>query len=320
MAVSDDLWARDNCSCPRCLHPTSRERLVMVIEPGDGPHAPPLPARADPAAVERVPFGPTVARVPYADLDTAAGMDAWLTTLLAEGAVVITGAPCGEGEVVRVAERVGFARPTNFGLLFDVVSTPSPTSNAYTAFGLALHTDLPYWDPPPEFQLLHTLANDATGGDSTLADGIAVARQLAADDPAAFELLTRWPVPFRYLDADTEHHLAWPVIEVSDDGQQIVGIRFNNGVRATDHRAAGPDGERFYRAYLELWRRFNAAEVAFRLEAGDVLCFDNRRMLHGRTAFDPTSGRRHLQGCYLDRTMVLSRLRTLRRQADYRTL
>ena len=27
---------------------------------------------------------------------------------------------------------------------------------------------------------------------------------------------------------------------------------------------------------------------------------DNHRVLHARTAFDPTSGHRHLQGCYIE--------------------
>ena len=34
-----------------------------------------------------------------------------------------------------------------------------------------------------------------------------------------------------------------------------------------------------------------------RLEAGDLVLFDNQRVLHGRGAFD---SREHLQGCYLD--------------------
>jgi gamma-butyrobetaine dioxygenase len=46
-----------------------------------------------------------------------------------------------------------------------------------------------------------------------------------------------------------------------------------------------------------------------------MLTFDNRRVLHGRTAFDPNSGPRHLQGTYLDRDLVLSRLRVLDRAA-----
>jgi gamma-butyrobetaine dioxygenase len=42
-----------------------------------------------------------------------------------------------------------------------------------------------------------------------------------------------------------------------------------------------------------------------------VMCFDNYRVLHGRTEFDPNSGHRHLQGCYIDRDDFLSRIRTL---------
>ena len=39
----------------------------------------------------------------------------------------------------------------------------------------------------------------------------------------------------------------------------------------------------------------------------------NQRALHGRTAFDPNAGRRHLQGCYVDKDGVESRLRVLAR-------
>jgi gamma-butyrobetaine dioxygenase len=40
----------------------------------------------------------------------------------------------------------------------------------------------------------------------------------------------------------------------------------------------------------------------------------NERALHGRTAFDPQLGRRHLQGCYIDKDGIESRRRLLRRQ------
>ncbi|EEY21531.1 predicted protein [Verticillium alfalfae VaMs.102] len=36
-----------------------------------------------------------------------------------------------------------------------------------------------------------------------------------------------------------------------------------------------------------------------RLREGDCVVFDNRRVLHGRTAFDPSSGGRHLRGAYV---------------------
>ena len=70
-----DLWARDNCACAQCLHPTSRERLVNVLEPGDGPHAPPLTPRADPALVAPLPFTGPVPTVSFRELDTGEGLD-----------------------------------------------------------------------------------------------------------------------------------------------------------------------------------------------------------------------------------------------------
>jgi gamma-butyrobetaine dioxygenase len=45
------------------------------------------------------------------------------------------------------------------------------------------------------------------------------------------------------------------------------------------------------------------------------MMFDNNRVLHGRTGFDPEEGRRHLQGCYIDRDGPRSHYRVLSRKA-----
>jgi len=45
-----------------------------------------------------------------------------------------------------------------------------------------------------------------------------------------------------------------------------------------------------------------------------MLCFDNRRMLHGRTGFDPATGNRWLRGCYGEREDLQSRLRIAARK------
>ena len=54
-------------------------------------------------------------------------------------------------------------------------------------------------------------------------------------------------------------------------------------------------------------------QIKFRLGSGDIFSFNNRRVLHGRTAFDPNSGHRHLQGYYLDRDEILGRLQYLKK-------
>ena len=117
-------------------------------------------------------------RISHIEVDTDEGMEEWLGTLLSKGAIIVEDTPNVTGEVIRLAERIGYARPTNFGTIFDVESRPDPNNSAYTAAGLDLHTDLPNWAYPPDFQFLHVLANEATGGDSVLADGVAVAKHL----------------------------------------------------------------------------------------------------------------------------------------------
>ena len=68
--------------------------------------------------------------------------------------------------------------------------------------------------------------------------------------------------------------------------------------------------KKFYEAYqfFASLLQSNKFKINFRLEAGDIFCFNNRRVLHGRTEFDPNSGNRHLQGYYIERDEFIARL------------
>jgi len=47
-------------------------------------------------------------------------------------------------------------------------------------------------------------------------------------------------------------------------------------------------------------------QFCFHLEPGDLVAFNNHRILHGRTAYDQSRVSRHLEGCYveIDETMA----------------
>jgi gamma-butyrobetaine dioxygenase len=245
-------------------------------------------------------------------MGTDEGVRRWLVQLQRHGVSFIRNAPTEPGTAPRIAERVAFLRNSNFGLLWDVVSKPDPDSLAYTAHALAPHVDLVSREMLPGVQLLHCLVFDATGGDSILVDGFACAAELALTDPDAYELLTATPLPFRYRDgAGTDLSTRVPMIHLDHDGS-VHDIRYSNALLAPLDVPADQmlDTYRAVRAFARLLRsgRF---ELRLRLQPGDVMCFDNYRVLHGRSEFDPNSGPRHLQGCYLDRDDVLSRLRTL---------
>jgi len=47
---------------------------------------------------------------------------------------------------------------------------------------------------------------------------------------------------------------------------------------------------------------------------GQIVAFDNQRILHGRTAFSSAKYPRHLRGCYLTRDSVFSEAALARRE------
>ena len=183
--------------------------------------------------------------------------------------------------------------------------------------GLGVHSDNPYRHPSPGIQLLHCIEADAPGGDTLLVDGFAAADLLRREDPAAFDLLAQVPMNFRYVDAQTELVARQTLISVNQEGA-VTAVHFNN--RSADWLDAAPEVTGpWYAAYLQFARILKRPELAliFRLAVGDCVVMQNDRTLHGRTAFDPNLGRRHLQGCYIDRDGLESRRMTLRRAVSH---
>jgi gamma-butyrobetaine dioxygenase len=50
-------------------------------------------------------------------------------------------------------------------------------------------------------------------------------------------------------------------------------------------------------------------QIKFPFKAGDLIMFDNRRILHGRGEFYPKTGDRALRGTYVERDDMMSKIR-----------
>ena len=234
-----------------------------------------------------------------------------LETFYEYGYVIIENTQAVENEVLNFAEKIGSVRTTNWGKLFNVVSKPNPNDLAYTALELKSHSDNPYRKPVPGIQLLHCIANESTGGDSSLVDGFSVAEYLKNNNKEFYQILTTTNVNFKFTDVDVILENKSKLIELDDDGEfkQISFSGRLDYVPLLNQEKL----KTFYRARKCMYELCNSDQfkIKFRLSKGMIAMFDNLRTLHGRTKFDPNTGFRHLQGCYIDHDSTEGKLRRL---------
>lgn len=345
-------WLRDNCSCSQCVYRVTREQLFEIVDAPlelhpqrtridaqgqllidwqDGHHSRFHPgwlrahAYDDASRAERFAQRPQSrlwgaemsAQLPQFDYPAVMADDGtllqWLLAVRDIGLTQLCEVPTTEDVLPALAKRIAFIRESNFGVLFNVQSKADADSNAYTAFNLPLHTDLPTRELQPGLQFLHCLVNDATGGESVFVDGFAIAQALRLETPELFRTLCETPVEFRNRSRTSDYQCLAPIIALDAYGA-VSEIRMGNFLRSAFDAplAHMPALYSAYRRFIAMTRepRFR---VQRRLEAGQLWCFDNRRALHARTEFDPASGARHFKGCYIDRDELLSRIRVLQR-------
>ncbi len=226
------------------------------------------------------------------------------------GFVLLDAVPNKAGQLLKVIEQFGFVRETNYGPYFEVQTKIDPSNLAYTNLGLGCHLDNPYRDPVPGIQLLHCLESSTEGGESILQDGFMAAKILRDEDSDHFAVLSQNWVNFRFRDSSADLQARVPLIEVNDL-DEVIKVRFNN--RSIDTIKLPPSiMQQFYAAYrhyAEILEREDL-QIVFKLEPGELILFDNTRILHARKAYS-AGGTRHLQGAYSDLDGLYSSLRKL---------
>ena len=237
----------------------------------------------------------------------------WLQAIYSFGITIVENAPTKNKSAFKILDKIGKYRETFFGTPFEVINKPKPNNQAYTADALPNHTDLPYYEYVPGYQFLHCLKNNADGGSSTAVDGFAVADYLKNKEIKKFKLLNENEVVFKDNDYTQKNIRIQksPIIKINKNND-YEEIRINLGAMGTLDLSPNIM-HHFYEAYTFFYQQLHNKkfQIEFRLKAGDIFCFDNRRVLHGRTKFDANSGNRHLQGYYIEREEIISKLNYL---------
>lgn len=236
-----------------------------------------------------------------------------------------------------------------YGDVFHVQSVHNANNIAYTTEALVPHQDLAYYESPPGLQLLHCVDNGSNivGGESTLIDGMAAAEELRSVAPDLFEILTQCEATFLKQREGADmlyrrpHIQLSPARSVTGSDPIIVSIHwsppFEGPLMIAPHMIRD-----YYVAYCAFERMLDnsipsdcrmlpmlekSKEDHFidyantftweqRLFKGEMLVFNNLRMLHGRRAFrinKSNDGMRHLMGCYTNIDDTLNEYRILRR-------
>ncbi|KAG8875942.1 hypothetical protein FRB98_007522 [Tulasnella sp. 332] len=269
---------------------------------------------------------PSTLFIPYSDLlSSKATLLHALKQLTQYGFVVFIGVPttvpfAGSGddwELRRVANFISHVRATFYGALWDVKKVGESKNVAYTDLDLDLHMDLLYLSSPPRYQLLHCLRNrNVIGGRSLFVDGIYAAQTLYNEDRKAFEALRDTDVRFHYHNDGhhlTKIHRTFVVDPNSNTSMpNITAINYSPPFQAPLSLQTTPP--EFYPAlqkFAALLRR-PEARYEFLMQEGDVVCFDNRRVLHARGAFtDSPESVRWLKGAYVEADDIVDKVRVL---------
>lgn len=245
------------------------------------------------------------------------------------GLVFLSNVPETEASISEIATRIGPLKNTFYGNTWDVRSVANAKNVAYTSQDLGFHMDLLYMHQPPRLQFLHCLKASTEGGTSLFSDSYLAAKTLWKTDNTSFNNLVEQDVNFHY-DNDSQHyHQSRRVFQVVNNAHldplrtniipSLEAVNWSPPFQGTFHNNKGEI------ALMSQIRRWHKAAQKFRdlveskravyrrqMPPGECVLFDNRRVLHARTAF--SGGERWLRGAYLDSDPFLSKLRVLERQ------
>ncbi|GAB7352768.1 hypothetical protein MBLNU459_g3116t1 [Dothideomycetes sp. NU459] len=252
------------------------------------------------------------------------------------GIVFIKNLPERVESVIETANRIGPLKNTFYGSTWDVRSVANAKNVAYTDVDLGFHMDLLYMQQPPRLQLLHCLRASTQGGTSLFSDSFLAVRRLFRQNRDAFYRLMQNPVNFHYDNPPHIYHQSRQVIEMTkriardetDSREIIKNLQAVNWAppfqgpfnslpsdrRLTNDLALSRDVQNWHKDAKWFRDLVEAPNAIYKrqMEPGECVIFDNRRVLHARTAF--SGGERWLRGAYIDSDPYLSKTRVLERE------
>ncbi len=224
------------------------------------------------------------------------GFKLFLQKLYNLGFCVITDCETNLKSVEILAKKIGYIRQSIFGGLWEFESNQDMADSAYTQEELRPHTDSTYSNDAPGLQLLLCCDYKAKGGESIMVDGFKIAQVIKNNDKDLFDIMSKIEVPGKYVGDGVILEAKRPIFRL--DNNELIQVSFNNYDR-TEFRIDEPLTVKFYEAIKQFDNLANSKEFQWKhiLKPGELLIFNNWRILHGRGSFN---GKRKMAGCYIN--------------------
>ena len=235
--------------------------------------------------------------IKFDELEKNEGFKNLLQTIKTYGFSIINNCPTEMKTVEDIANKIGYVRNSIFGDLWNFESNTEMADSAYTQEELRPHTDGTYNHDAPGLQLLLCCEYEAEGGESIMVDGFKIAKILRENHGTSYNILSEIDIPGRYFGDGVELIAKRPVFKFRN--KKLIQVSFNNYDRG-DFRLPNNKINDFYNAIRAFDKLANAKEMQWRqiLKPGQLLIFNNWRVLHGRSEF---SGKRKMSGCYINK-------------------
>ncbi|KAF2500288.1 Trimethyllysine dioxygenase [Lophium mytilinum] len=339
-----NIWLRDNCQCSACVHDVTKQRLLDTFkiprdisvksavkdDRSDGHESYYNDDFLAQAALKNngvirqglekttlwyssISDNPPIVQYEAA-MNSDEGLKEWLSKIREYGFCYIDNTPATPSATSQLLERISFIRVTHYGGFYDFTSDLASKDTAYTNIALDAHTDTTYFSDPAGLQAFHLLSHtDGSGGASLLVDGFRAAADLKAQDPQAYELLSRVNVHAHASGNDgisIQPYRGFPVLLHDERDGRLLQVRWNSSDRAGVELPLEVVGG-WYEAAAKWHALISAPEYEYwcQLTPGRVVVFDNWRVMHGRSAF---TGKRRICGGYVNRDDFISKFKVLK--------